>query len=78
MRGKLRKLADRGWLHKRPDGKLAGDTVDGDALVVQGVGLGVKEWRRERDVLQAAEHVLCVRFGSPSWVRQPATGDLDP
>jgi hypothetical protein len=22
LRGKLRKLADRGWLHKRPDGKF--------------------------------------------------------
>ena len=23
LRGKLSKLADRGWLHKRPDGKFA-------------------------------------------------------
>lgn len=54
---------------------MAGHTVDADARVVQGVGLGVKEWRRQRDVLQAAEHALRFRFGP---VMAAATGDTDP
>ncbi|MFF2189498.1 hypothetical protein [Streptomyces sp. NPDC058155] len=40
------------------------------------MGHSVKEWRRERDVLQAAEHALCFRFGPP--VMAAATGDIAP
>jgi hypothetical protein len=32
----------------------------------------------ERERNQAAEHALCFRLGPPSWLRQPATGNIDP
>ncbi|MET7791042.1 hypothetical protein ABZS93_31275 [Streptomyces sp900116325] len=73
---------------------MAGDTADADALVVQGVGLGVKEWRRERDVLQAVwaweeSHILAdereriqaaehALCFGSAPVMAAATGDIDP